>query len=203
MSVVEDFALIVEGRRFPSSLFKLKHSSVLIADFNDYPEFLKSINIKIEINFKQKNRVFWCNFECGKKSISLIGSDSIIFSGFTWSEDDGKVKAFKLNDRCCSSCCDRVASGNDLVLGVFIHEAVEKSSRSNVMCDCTDGGRSLIGFETEEKADEVYTRNTRYNEGTLVSSFYIIFYKKTSSSSRSNVYVNDKEEQEVVDVTYC
>lgn len=164
-----ELVVLVDGKRFESlSQFELQHSRLYIADFAN----VDAANVKITLEFKNKNRVYWCNFKCGDKTISLVGTNTVTFSGFTWHESDGKVNAFMIGTRCCPSCCNRIASGSDLVFCVTVHEALPRAF------DCVDGVSELIGFEGKEKSDEIYHRNTSFREGERLTSLYVVFYKR-------------------------
>lgn len=204
--LLEDVVLLVGGERYPlSSVFKLRYSYVLVGDFSDR-QFTDPVSIKILLKFKNKNQSYWCNFECGNKSISLIGSNELTFSGFTWSETDGRVNEFTLDDShccqcricCCSQSSNVVALGNDLVFSLSIHNAMDKRQRSlydvcdgmsfgGVATDTVDGSRrTLVGFESHEKSNEVYRQNTRYREGSMLLSIYIIFYKRNTDNGAAD-----------------
>lgn len=179
---VHEIVLLIGDEPVSVSFFKLKHSYVLICDLTD-KKFFNSESIKVIIKFKNKCQTYCCQFECGDKQLKINASNSLTFSGFSWNAEDGRVNKFNVDDRTC--CCPRtnVATGNDLILSIFIHDTIDKYRRP--VCDglssydvVDSSRRPLFGFESKERSHEIYERNTRYAEGELLMSMYIIFYRK-------------------------
>lgn len=187
---LKEIEMKIGGATYPlSAAFKLKHSHVLVADFTDYTFPELGADIKIALKFNDDHRRYICCFECGDKKASFSGTGGLQFSGFTWDPVDGKVKSFCLNDVPVGRGKE-IARGEDFVLAISIHEAVFKLpiqldggrrtpfKRSGGDSDVVDG---LYGYESDEKASEVYGVDRLHTKGDMVMSLYVLFYTRQSA----------------------
>lgn len=200
--LIEDVTLFLDDRPLKtlSPPFKLMYSNVLIADVTDYC-LLSAVVIKVRIRFFNKGENYWCHFSCRNKKINLIGKDEIIFSGFSWSERDCKVKTLLFNQVPAASaaaissyigCVDN----QEFVLSINIHSAIDKRNlmrhhccrdevdngplnRTQNDCAASGGPSKLIACESEfQRSKEVYNKNRWFCQGDLLQPLYILFYKR-------------------------
>lgn len=184
---LKDIEMKIGGASYPlSTMYALKHSHVVVADFTDYTFPELGADIKILVTFKDAHTRYICRFECGDKSESFSGQGAIQFSGFSWDPVDGKVKSFCLNDVPLGGGKE-IARGGDFVLAITIYEAVFKLPiqldgasirRGGADCDVVDG---LYGYESDKKATEVYGVDRLHTKGDMLMSLYVLFYTRQTA----------------------
>lgn len=203
MEIIDNVTLDVGDENISTSIYKLMHSYVVLADLTNH-SFTGNRNgdkVKIHLKFKNKHKTYWCQFQCGKKSIEIIGEHTVVFSGFLDNEttsysagdDSTSVKAFKLNDS--TNLCgfldektkQRIESSSfseeNNVIMVTVFSAHEKGKRvSFLQTDCVDGGGKLVSYNDEENSDIYYSTTDKYYAGSFKARFYIILYKNYKNS---------------------
>jgi hypothetical protein len=187
---VGDLQLLIDGEshKHIEQYILNNGDELIIADFRD-KQFMHSESVKILLTFDNKFSVYCCTFENDCEGMTIYGKESILFSGFGWSERDGKVKELRVSDHLCFERSPEI-SVRSPHFTVSLYNAIEKKQmvqKCHVQTDgvrivgdepdgCSSNRSNVVLFETGEKSNEIYSKNTRYKKGSLIKTINIIFY---------------------------
>jgi hypothetical protein len=168
MDPCKSIGLCVGGTLIKLVPFKLKYSTVLLADLSDCVFPSDGHSLRVYMRNSEEYRI--CHFSCGQQKISLVGKD-IVFSGFRRRVGE-EVKDFKVK------MASEVETNN--VISIEIHSVLDKlagGARQGEGMDTVDG--SLVCYDTDKPSDIKYTTTYRFEEWKLLARVYIILHKPT------------------------
>ena len=156
----EGYVIFGDDQKVPlDTIYRLKYSKVAVLNMDKVHNWQQQ-DVKVVLNFNRyPYQKYWCEFECGNKSLTLIGSKQIPFAGFSYCMYDGRVQRFRIAE----------GQSGDPALLVSVYSAVRRMS-----CDTVDGVCSIQ--EREEKSAETYGVNRDYERGDLIDHLYILFH---------------------------
>lgn len=142
-------------------VYNLSTCYAAVADVSSVPNWSDK-DLKVVIKFTNSNQDYWCIYEWGGATLSLVGSRTLTFSGFNYSEKNGRVRRVGLEEG--DSCYP--------AFNVAVFKASTKRHRRGR--DVIDGSCRLQ--EREEMSAEAYLPTADYVKGSRVAQFYILFH---------------------------